>query len=203
MLAPLAVSDADRAELERRVHSDDVGHRARQRALVVLLAADGLSNREISRRIGLRFEHVGEWRRRYRTQGLSGLDDRERAGRPFVYGKEAEAAICRAVCEIAGNPTLEWWTIRDVWKQLSPELGISVSQVRRICIDLGLKPGVPVLFVGLPPFSEEPPGGGAPAVPPLYVEAGGTDPWPEQRPPWDQPAVCSLSSTKRPSGSRR
>jgi transposase len=176
MLAPLAVSAADRAELQRRVRSDDVNKRARQRALVVLLAAAGLSNREISRRIGLRYEHVGEWRRRYRTQGLRGLDDRERGGRPFVYGKEAEAAICHAVCEIAGNPTLEWWTIRDVWKRLSPELGISVSQVRRICIDLGLKPGVPVLFVGMPPFAEEPPG----AAPPLFAETDGADPWPER-----------------------
>ena len=177
MLAPLTVSDADRAELERRVHSGGVSHRARQRALVVLLAADGLSNREISRRIGLRFEHVGEWRRRYRTQGLRGLDDRERGGRPYVYGKEAEAAICEAICEIAGNPTLEWWTIRDVWKRLSPELGISVSQVRRICIDLGLKPGVPVLFVGRQPFSDDPPGGALP----LFVETGAAEPWPEVR----------------------
>jgi transposase len=174
VLAPLTVSSADRAELERRVRPDAVSERARQRALVVLLAADGLSNREIGRRIGLRFEHVGEWLRRYRTQGLAGLDDRERGGRPHVYGKEVEAAICRAIAEIAGNPTLEWWTIRDVWKRLSPELGISVSQVRRICIDLGLTSGVPVLFVGMPPFAEEPPG----VAPPLFAEPGDAEPWP-------------------------
>jgi hypothetical protein len=84
-----------------------------------------------------------------------------------------QEAIRNAICEIAGNPTLDPWTVRDVWRRLSPEFGISVSQVRRICRDLGFTPGLPVLFVGMQPFTEE-----SPAGPPLYAETEASDPWP-------------------------
>lgn len=171
MLARVQLSDLDRSELERRARSASVRERDQLRARVVLLAAEGLTNREIARRIGLRPEHVGLWRQRYVAQGLAGLDDRERGGRPPLYGPEVRDLIRRTIRQISGNPTLDWWTYRAVAAALPPELGISISQVRRICKDMGLEQGVPVFFVGEDAADRV-------SEIPLYVESDTVDPWP-------------------------
>jgi transposase len=55
-----------------------------QRARVVLLAADGVGTNEIVRRVGLSKPAVIGWKRRYAAQGIAGLDDRPKSGRPPV-----------------------------------------------------------------------------------------------------------------------
>jgi hypothetical protein len=45
---PLTITDAERAELQRRVRAHTTPQRAAKRARVVLLAADGLPNRQIA-----------------------------------------------------------------------------------------------------------------------------------------------------------
>lgn len=47
-----------------------------------MLAADGLSNRAIGDRVGMHYNQVGLWRRRFETDGLAGLLDGDRPGRP-------------------------------------------------------------------------------------------------------------------------
>jgi len=63
-LLPLHVSDEERIELERRVRSNTVQARVAQRARIVLLAADGVSNRKIGELVGMHFNQVGIWRQR-------------------------------------------------------------------------------------------------------------------------------------------
>jgi transposase/transposase-like protein len=53
-----------------------------QRAHIVLLAADGLSNTEIAEKVGVSRPTVISWRRRYETSGMAGLSDQVRSGRP-------------------------------------------------------------------------------------------------------------------------
>ena len=45
---PLAITDEERAELQRRVRAHTTPQRAAKRARIVLLAADGLPNRQIA-----------------------------------------------------------------------------------------------------------------------------------------------------------
>lgn len=59
------------------------------RARVVLLAADGLRDAEISRRLGVSRQTVGTWRRRWTSAGIDGLGHRPRTGRPATVD-EAE-----------------------------------------------------------------------------------------------------------------
>ncbi len=47
--------------------------RAAQRARIVLLAADGWANRDIAERVGMHYNQVGLWRKRYIEFGLVGL----------------------------------------------------------------------------------------------------------------------------------
>ncbi len=56
-----------------------------QRAKMILLAAEGLSNDVIAERLSTRREVVSLWRKRFFEQRLAGLDDHQRAGRPRAF----------------------------------------------------------------------------------------------------------------------
>ncbi len=55
------------------------------RAKIILLAANGLSNDEIARRLDTRREVVSMWRKRFFEERLRGLDERSRRGRPRAF----------------------------------------------------------------------------------------------------------------------
>jgi len=56
-----------------------------QRAKMILMAAEGLSNDEIAARLDTRREVVSMWRKRFFEERLAGLDERSRPGRPRVF----------------------------------------------------------------------------------------------------------------------
>ena len=55
------------------------------RARIVLLAAQGIPNHEIGRRLDLPRQVVSKWRKRFFHERLDGLRDRPRGGRPGVF----------------------------------------------------------------------------------------------------------------------
>ena len=55
------------------------------RAKVVLLATQGMSNKEIGERLDLPRQIVSKWRKRFFDQRLAGLQERPRRGRPRVF----------------------------------------------------------------------------------------------------------------------
>ena len=59
---PLALTFEERAELERRLRAQTATHRDRQRAEVVLLAADGVPGTVIANAVGLSQQSVCKWR---------------------------------------------------------------------------------------------------------------------------------------------
>jgi len=78
----LRVSDADRAELERRVRDRGAPARVVERARIVLLSEQGLTGRQVAERVGCSEPTVVLWRRRFGQGGLSALEDRPRPGGP-------------------------------------------------------------------------------------------------------------------------
>jgi transposase len=55
------------------------------RAKVVLLAAEGLSNKEIGERLDFPRQIVSKWRKRFFEQRMAGLQEKPRRGRPGVF----------------------------------------------------------------------------------------------------------------------
>jgi transposase len=55
------------------------------RAKLILLASDGLSNKEIGQRLDLPRQIVSKWRKRYFEERLAGLQERPRRGRPGAF----------------------------------------------------------------------------------------------------------------------
>jgi transposase len=86
-------------------------HRQVTRAKIVLLASAGWANRGIARKLGLAPNTVGKWRKRFWKEGLDGLRDRKRSGRPRVF-PSAVVAACKAIaCELPatrGVPLGRW-----------------------------------------------------------------------------------------------
>ena len=56
-----------------------------QRAQMILMAAEGLSNKEIAVRLNTRREVVSKWRKRFFRTRLEGLDEMDRPGRPRAF----------------------------------------------------------------------------------------------------------------------
>ena len=56
-----------------------------QRAKMILLAAEGLSNDQIATRLDTRREVVSMWRKRFYAERLVGLEERARPGRPRTF----------------------------------------------------------------------------------------------------------------------
>jgi len=105
-----------------------------QRARILLLAAQGHSNTEIGRLVGVSLPTVRLWRSRYGAGGVGGLGDLARSGRPAVHD---ETSIIAATLD----PPPESLGVRH-WsaRLLAHHLGISFATVARIWRRWGLKP---------------------------------------------------------------
>src|SRR3954469_2400807 len=79
---PPGLRSGDRELLGSWTRSSSVRAGLAQRARIVLLAADGVSNTEIAERVGVARQTVISWRERYATAGIDGLVDEHRSGRP-------------------------------------------------------------------------------------------------------------------------
>jgi transposase len=78
----LVLREGERAELERLTRASSVRAGLAQRARIVLLAADGLTNTAIAQQVGVSRPTVNSWRDRYQSKGIDGLHDQDRSGRP-------------------------------------------------------------------------------------------------------------------------
>jgi transposase len=82
--------------------------RAAKRARVLLLAAEGAPNRQIATLVGMNQLTVAHWRRRFKQEHLAGLTDRQRPGRPPVYGHDQRLRILATVTQQPPDPASHW-----------------------------------------------------------------------------------------------
>lgn len=133
------LSVEERAELERRVRAHTSSQRTAKRARIVLLAAEGVSNRQIGSHVGMDEHNVGVWRRRFESERLEGLDDRPRPGRPRLYDHDDRVKIVAKATSQTPD-TESHWSHRLLAESLAEEVGISASQIGRILADIDIKP---------------------------------------------------------------
>ncbi|HET6664010.1 MAG TPA: IS630 family transposase [Acidimicrobiales bacterium] len=115
------------------------------RARIVLLAADGEQNVDIARRVGVCVDVASKWRKRFCREGLAGLVDRPRSGRPRVFGSEVVAGIKALACEPPerrGVALARWSSLELAAHAVSEGLveTISSSTVRRWLHGAAIKP---------------------------------------------------------------
>lgn len=81
----IVLTRTERHALEKRAREYTLPYRDVVRAKIVLMAADGLENKEIAERLSLSRAKVSQWRKRFCHERLGGLEDRPRPGRPRSF----------------------------------------------------------------------------------------------------------------------
>jgi transposase len=132
---PVILSKEVREQLGAIVNSRSSPHGLVRRARIVLLAADGISNNAIAERVGISHQMVCHWRQRYLQQGLAGLHDELRPGRPRSISDEEVATLVRKTLETKPRDGTHW-TVRTVAKDSE----LSRTTVHRIWQAFGLQP---------------------------------------------------------------
>jgi transposase len=105
-----------------------------QRARIVLLAADGVSNTAIADKVGVSRQTVISWRERYAGGGIGGLHDEPRSGRPRVVDHRA------IVAETLKPPPKRLGVTHWSSRLLAGRLGVGNATVARAWRDHGVQP---------------------------------------------------------------
>ncbi len=81
------------------------------RARIVLAAAEGEENLRIAERLGITANTVLKWRKRFFDEGMDGLEDRKRSGRPRSFSPLEVAEVKALACQLpatSGVPLSRW-----------------------------------------------------------------------------------------------
>jgi transposase len=136
----IEVSAEDRAELGRIVRAVSSEVRMVERAQIVLCAAEGMKGAEIAGRVGCSLPTVVKWRGRFARDGLQGLHDAPRSGRPLTHGPRVRALLIAKACtkpqDTESGQRRECWT----YEELGEEVGMSESQAHVILGRAQIKP---------------------------------------------------------------
>lgn len=82
---PLQLPAGDKERLQAIVRKRTAPQRAVLRARIILLCAEGMAHRQIKRTLNTTVDTILLWRNRYKQEGLDGLCDRPRPGRPPAF----------------------------------------------------------------------------------------------------------------------
>ena len=113
----------------RSLARDSTTHpRVAFRAQILLLAAQGASNKETAKKLGTNPGTVARWRRRFLLQRLPGLEkDAPRPGRPPAIPASSIQALVRATVERSAPDGTPWTT-----RSLARAMGVSKTTVHRV-----------------------------------------------------------------------
>ena len=109
--------------------------------LVKMIEYDGLSRRQAAKELCMALSWGVKWYKRYKTEGLKGLRDRSRSGRPPKVHPGIMSKVRRKARETAS------WTLQDMHEYIREYTGVEYSEahVRRILAAWGYVMKVPVL----------------------------------------------------------
>jgi transposase len=135
-LALLELTADEREALRGWVRRGKTAQALALRARIVLACADGLSNSEVSRRLGASLPTVGKWRARFVVDRVDGLRDEPRPGAPRkITDAQVEEVIVKTLEQAPPNRDSHWST-----RSMASAAGLNQTAVSRIWRAFGLKP---------------------------------------------------------------
>lgn len=134
-IVPIVLSADTRRELEAMSRSRSLPHGLVRRAQIILMAAEGVTNTVIGASVGLSRAMVGQWRRRFATQGLMGLYDEPRPGGPRSISDAEVSRLIHRTLERAPKGRTHWSC-----RAIGSETGMSKSTVHRVWQAFGIQP---------------------------------------------------------------
>lgn len=124
----IILSPPEQSTIRLWAHGKSFSMRLVQRARIIQMAADGVFNHDIAKRLGISRPTVQLWRERFLALRLTGLEkDAPRPGRiPMIQHKKITAIVNATLHTIPPNAT--HWSSR----RMAMEQGVSEATVRRI-----------------------------------------------------------------------
>jgi transposase len=133
-VAPTVVlTDQQTSELSRLARSRRSSVRLALRARIVLLAGQGLQNKDIAEQLGIGRVQVARWRERYLDLGLQGIERDAPRGAPPL--KVDVTKLVELTTQTTPEAATHWST-----RKMGAVLGVSASTVMRHWQAHGLKP---------------------------------------------------------------
>jgi transposase len=132
---PVKLAKKERQELLSLIGRKTAAQRDVMRARIAILAHEGHSNTMIAQELGVSVQTVSLWRKRIARQGVQGIREGERSGRPARIAQETRLQLIALACEAQEaegrvTPTLDEIVVRAVERGVVGH--ISRSHVQRI-----------------------------------------------------------------------
>ncbi len=116
----LKLTGKEKEKLKRLARSSD--YRLAKRAQIILLRAEGKSYNEIGSELGIHYNTAKRWIKRFEKDGIKGLYDQPRPGRPRVFPEE----IDQKILELISKRPIDYGIDAEKW---------SVSLIRTYLIE--------------------------------------------------------------------
>jgi transposase len=137
------LSAAELNEIERRANARTLPARTVERARIIRDAQAGLNVSHIAKRLKRGRAMVMTWITRFNSQGLAGLNDAPRAGRPATYAPTAVATVIQTAMtdpQTLGLPFASWTLDRlEQYLNAQQHIAIKRSRIDRLLLDEGLR----------------------------------------------------------------
>ncbi len=131
---PVSLDPTTKAALGRLLRSPSASQGLVQRSRIILAAAAGKTNQQIASELQMPEVTVGKWRRGFALQGLEGLRDAPRSGRPLKHGPEIIQRVQNRACQQPEHYSR--WSVRT----LAQDLKLPRSTVHQILVASNLQP---------------------------------------------------------------
>lgn len=125
----------DRLALEAFLRSPKTAQALATRAKIILLTAEGQSAEDVASILGTTTRAVYRWRKRFKDNGLEGLQDRPRTGQPKKLTEKVVKEVLRLTTECIPKEATHWSV-----RLMAKAAGITTWQVREIWETADLKP---------------------------------------------------------------
>jgi transposase len=131
----IELTEQEERDLRAVLRTPSASQQQAMRARIVLRAAEGATNTEIAKEVGVSLPTVGLWRRNFCERRLDGLETAPRSGRPRAIDDAEVARVLAMTLEPPPDGSTHWSV-----RRLAAATGISSSTVHRIWRDHKLKP---------------------------------------------------------------
>lgn len=133
-----ALTDEERIKIARLIRAQSAPVRLVRRAQTIHLAAEGLTVPAIAKQVGVSEKAVRQRLKRFEAEGLEGLEDAPRSGRPPTYRPDVTNQVIAKARSLPPKPTEGevpptcHWTLDRLQAELAKDgIPIKRSQIRR------------------------------------------------------------------------
>jgi len=142
LLPPL--SGEDLLELQRLIRAPSTSAGLYRRSLLIWQLAAGYSIKDAAQIANLHYTNAHKWVKRFQSEGLPGLLDRKRPGRPRIHGGEMEELVIKTATSRPPDLGLGFttWSLAKLEQHLRQHAGvptISRETIRHILSRHGLR----------------------------------------------------------------